>query len=175
MDLRPAELRLESRIRKVRSAGIALALCLGFWGIQLQAADASIRPLDGSLAVDASILTNERLVPSPAVAIRPLRPSGQSDPWTRRWLASMAPLAASQALDAASSYGMRELNPLLAEPDGRFGARAAAMKLGVTGSLLALETLVVRRHPRSAKMFTIVNWAATGVTTGFAVHNFRIR
>src|SRR5258707_15334117 len=39
---------------------------------------------------------------------------GHDARWRRQWAISLAPLFASQALDAASSYGMRELNPVLA-------------------------------------------------------------
>src|ERR1700676_884249 len=53
----------------------------------------------------------------------------------RRWKISLAPVLASQAVDVASSYGMRELNTVLAGPDGRFGARAAGIKLSATAGL----------------------------------------
>lgn len=94
--------------------------------------------------------------------------------WNQRWKFSIAPLVASQSLDATSSYGMRELNPLLAGPDGTFGMRASAIKFGVMGGLLGVEYLVVRKFPRSAKFFTIVNWTAAGATTGLAIHNYRL-
>jgi hypothetical protein len=32
----------------------------------------------------------------------------------------------------------------------------------------------VRKFPRSAKFFSIVNWSTAGITTGFAVHNYAI-
>lgn len=95
--------------------------------------------------------------------------------WRRHWALSLAPLFASQALDAASSYGMRELNPLLAGSDGSFGMKATGIKFGVTGALAGAEYLVVRRHPASAKFFTMVNWVTAGATTGLAVHNFGLR
>ncbi len=94
--------------------------------------------------------------------------------WRRQWAISLAPLFASQALDAASSYGMRELNPLLAGSNGGFGMKATAIKFGVIGALAAAEYLVVTKHPASAKFFTIVNWATAGGTTGLAVHNYRL-
>ena|SRR5437868_11702774 len=56
-----------------------------------------------------------------------------------RWKLSVAPVFASQALDVASSYGMRELNPMLAGSDGRFGAKGAEIKLGATVGLLGVE------------------------------------
>lgn len=84
-------------------------------------------------------------------------------------------MLASQALDATSSYGMRELNPVLAGSDGRFGMQSTTIKLGVTGALLGVEYLIVKAHPKSAKMFTKLNWAASAVTFGVAVHNYAIR
>jgi len=92
--------------------------------------------------------------------------------WRRQWAISLAPLFASEALDAASSYGMRELNPLLAGSNGGFGMKATTIKFGVIGALAGAEYFVVRKHPASAKLFTIVNWATAGATTGLAVHNY---
>ena len=93
----------------------------------------------------------------------------------RSWKISLAPLVASQALDVASSYGMRELNPVLAGPDGRFGARAATVKLGVTGALVGIEYLIVKAHPGAARVFTKINWSWAVLTTGFAAHNYAIK
>ncbi len=84
-------------------------------------------------------------------------------------------MLASQALDATSSYGMRELNPILGGSDGRFGMQSVSIKLGVTGALLGAEYLIVRAHPRAARMFTKLNWAAAMVTFGVAVHNYSIK
>jgi hypothetical protein len=94
--------------------------------------------------------------------------------WHRRWAVSLAPLFASEALDASSSYGMRELNPLLASPSGGFGMKATGVKFGVIGALAGVEYFLVRKYPRSAKAFAIVNWTTAGATTGLAVHNYRL-
>jgi hypothetical protein len=91
------------------------------------------------------------------------------------WKISLAPLVASQALDITSSYGMRELNPLLAGPQGQFDAQSAVLKLGVTAGLIGVEYLILKAHPKSARLFTKLNWGAAALTTGFAVHNFSIR
>jgi len=91
------------------------------------------------------------------------------------WKWSLAPLVASQALDIDSSYGMRELNPLLAGPRDQFGVQSALLKVGATAGLMGIEYLIVKVHPASARIFTKVNWAAAAVTTGFAAHNFSIR
>lgn len=93
----------------------------------------------------------------------------------KSWKVSLAPLVASQALDAASSYGLRELNPLLASSNGGFERKAASIKLGVTGAIVGVEYLIVRKYPRSARVISKLNWTSGIVTTGFAVHNFAIR
>jgi hypothetical protein len=93
----------------------------------------------------------------------------------RRWKLSLVPLAASQALDLSSSWGMRELNPVLAGPDGRFGVQAATVKLGVVGALVGIEYLIVKKYPRTARAFEKINWSGAALTSSFAVHNFMIR
>lgn len=93
----------------------------------------------------------------------------------RSWKISLAPLVGSQALDAASSYGMRELNPLLASSNGGFEMKATSIKLGVTGALVGVEYLVLRRYPRSARVISKLNWTSGIVTIGFAVHNYAIK
>jgi len=95
--------------------------------------------------------------------------------WRKRWVVSLTPLVASQSLDAASSYGMRELNPLLASSNGGFGAKAVGIKFGAAGGALVVEYLLVKKYPRSAKFFSIVNWSTAGITTGFAAHNYAIK
>ena len=96
-------------------------------------------------------------------------------PFVRAWKISVAPLLASQVLDSASSFGMRELNPTLANGNGQFGARSASIKVAAVGALIGVEYLVIRRHPRAANAFAKFNWATGIVTTGFAAHNFAIR
>lgn len=93
----------------------------------------------------------------------------------KSWSISLAPLIASQALDVSSSYGMRELNPLLASPNGGFEGKGAAIKLGFTGVAVGAEYLIVRKYPRSARVISKLNWTTGIVTTGFAVHNYAIK
>lgn len=95
--------------------------------------------------------------------------------WRKRWLISLAPLVAAQSLDAASSYGMRELNPLLAGSNGGFGMKAMGIKFGAVGGFIAVESVMVRKHPRTAKLFTVLNWSAAGLTASFAAHNFNLQ
>jgi hypothetical protein len=91
------------------------------------------------------------------------------------WKVSLAPLIASQVLDVTSSYGMRELNPLLASPNGGFEMKGAVIKLGVTGVAVGAEYLIVRKYPRSARIISKLNWTSGIVTTGFAIHNYAIK
>jgi hypothetical protein len=93
----------------------------------------------------------------------------------RSWKISLAPLVGSQALDAASSYGMRELNPLLASANGGFEMKATAIKLGATGAAVGIEYLIVRKYPGSARVISKLNWTTGIVTTGFAIHNYAIK
>ncbi len=93
----------------------------------------------------------------------------------RSWKISLAPLMASQALDVSSSYGMRELNPLLASSNGGFEMKGAVIKLGVTGLVVGAEYLIVRKYPRSTRIISKLNWTSGIVTTGFAIHNYAIK
>jgi hypothetical protein len=101
--------------------------------------------------------------------------SRDSKPIPASWKWSLAPLVASQALDITSSYGMRELNPILAGPQGQFGLSSAMLKVSVTAAFIGVEYLVVKIHPGAARVFTKVNWAGSALTAGFAAHNFAIR
>ena len=113
--------------------------------------------------------------PAARIADLKYRDVAPDAPFSRAWKLSLMPLIASQALDSASSYGMRELNPALANPNGQFGMKSASIKLGAIGALVGVEYLVIRRHPGAASAFAKLNWATGIVTTGFAAHNFAIR
>jgi hypothetical protein len=84
-------------------------------------------------------------------------------------------LAASQALDITSSYGMRELNPMLAGQDGRFGAKATTIKIGGAAAAVGVEYLIVKKWPSSARVLAKLNWASSILTGSFAVHNYAIK
>lgn len=102
-------------------------------------------------------------------------PSALETEARRSWRRSLAPFLATQALDVISSYGMRELNPMLASPDGRFGSKAATIKIGFSGAVLGIEYLVVRRWPRAGSVLSKINWGGTVLTGSIAAHNFSIR
>jgi hypothetical protein len=90
------------------------------------------------------------------------------------WKLSLAPLLASQALDAYSSRGLHELNPVLAGSGGEFGEKAMLLKAGIAGALIGVEYLVVRKHPGAAKLLWKINVASAAVTGGVAAHNLSL-
>lgn len=136
----------------------------------------------GASSLRAQILAAPRIPPAQLVAgetysasHRPVIFLEEDARNYRNWKYSLVPVIASQAMDVASSYGMRELNPFLGSADGRFGAKAAGIKFGITAAALGTEYWIVRKHPRAARPLTKLNWSAAIVTAGFAAHNFAIR
>ena len=92
------------------------------------------------------------------------------------WRASVAAVTAANVLDAASSWGKRELNPNLAGNNGTFGGQGAVLKLGMIGGVLALESLVLRHQP-SPKLYrrlAVINFAGASVTGATAIRNLGI-
>ena len=176
-------------IRLLPSAFLALSALLGVCEARVSTAYGADAPVTsetslpaGSHGLNAGLFSVEpgrlALVAAPRSAEQIASEIGLEDTrhraWRRRWLISVAPVLASQTLDAASSWGLRELNPVLAGPDGRFGMKATAVKFGVIGGLLGAEYLIVKKFPASAKFFTVINYSKAGVTTGLAVHNYRL-
>jgi hypothetical protein len=91
------------------------------------------------------------------------------------WKISLVPVVASQTLDAYSSYGLRELNPDLAGSGGRFDERSALLKAGITGALIGVEYLLVRKHRGSTRLLWKLNIVSSAITGGVAAHNFSLR
>jgi hypothetical protein len=112
---------------------------------------------------------------NPLAAARDSDQRAQQRAFMRSWERSLIPLVASQSLDAASSYGYRELNPLLAESNGVFGPRATVVKFSVVGVLIGAEYLLARKSPKAVRLITKLNWISSAVTTGLVVHNYVVR
>ena len=99
----------------------------------------------------------------------------------RIWLMSIPVLIAGNALDAHSSWGQPETNGLLQGPSGHFDGRGAAIKFGITGALLAGQTLMVRafRHDHEVQNTVYNAWTSSNLifgsaAAGIALHNYRI-
>src|SRR5437016_1229316 len=113
---------------------------------------AAIMPL--TLAAE-SASAETSLVPLPETSIAALSRSAVERPVTytlrtpeqqaayNAWKRSLIAVASSQALDVVSSYGMREMNPLLADGSGRFGMKAAGIKVSTTAAILAAQYWMV--------------------------------
>ena len=85
--------------------------------------------------------------------------------------ASQIAAGVASATDIASSWGRRELNPVLGR--GTFGVRQTGIKVGLlTSTMYTSDRLTFKRRRR---LLTVVNFAVAGVMTGVAVRNYRGR
>jgi hypothetical protein len=82
---------------------------------------------------------------------------------------SIIALAAANAIDIQSSWGGRELTPMLRSGDGRFGARGAGIKLGMLAGMVSTEYLLVRKRPKAELPFSAANLAMAAVMSRIAV------
>ena len=90
-----------------------------------------------------------------------------------RWWLSVAALSAAAALDVHSSWGRRELNPMLQSPNGRFNARGLAVKSSILGTSCGLQWLLLERRPGAVNTLTTANLGLASWTAGVAAHNLR--
>jgi hypothetical protein len=95
------------------------------------------------------------------------------------WKWSLVAYGSANALDVWSSlephYG-REMNSLLSNSNGGFNAgKAVAVKGGVFAATGITEYLLIRRYPRLAKVFSILNFGWSAAETGVAAHNFTLQ
>ncbi len=88
---------------------------------------------------------------------------------------SQSALLTSQTLDIASNWHGPEANPLMRSGNGTFGAKGAAIKLGVSSALIAAEGPLIHKWPRSRVVWIALNWGAAAGTTGIAARNWRMR
>src|SRR5437016_4603175 len=119
------------------------------------------------------------LIPMPETSIAGLSRAAVERPYTytlrtpeqqaayNAWKISLLAVASSQALDVVSSYGMREMNPLLADGTGRFGMKATGIKLSTTAAILAAQYWMVNRRPSRARRMALLNFAGAALTSAF--------
>ena len=62
------------------------------------------------------------------------------------WWISIPVLVAASALDAHSSWGKPEGNPLLRGSGGRFDRKSLSIKLGISAGILGGEYIMTRHH-----------------------------
>jgi hypothetical protein len=116
--------------------------------------------------VESAILDNHTL-------LRAIRPD---NPRSTAWKISVGALVAANVADVASSWGKKELNPLLSGPGETFGARSVLIKAAIVGSVIGMEYLATRGHNRkgSSRMMTILNFVNASGFAGLAARNFQI-
>jgi hypothetical protein len=96
--------------------------------------------------------------------------------WRTQWILSAVALTAANLLDARSSAGAFEANPLLRNSQGRFATgRAFAYKSAASGGMLLLEAYVIRKNPSFEKTSAIANFVSAGALAGVAVRNSRVK
>ena len=95
--------------------------------------------------------------------------------WKKAWIASWIAFAAVNILDAHSSTGHIEANPLLRSADGTFSARKAILvKALLGGGLFGAQLWMVKSHP-DQNYYKSFTFATTGVAAGLgaiAVRNY---
>ena len=84
-----------------------------------------------------------------------------------------AVLIVAHSLDMGSSWGKHELNPLLQSSDQTFGARGAAIKIGIVGLGLVAGELIVRKHPKMQPYVGIVDFAVAGLEGAVVANNLQ--
>jgi len=98
-------------------------------------------------------------------------------PWKKAWIVSVGALIAVNVLDARSSVGRYETNPLLRDSQGRFNTRRTVMvKSAASGGMLLLQVVLHRRMPEQSldKPSTVVNFTAAAAVGATAFRNTRI-
>jgi hypothetical protein len=95
----------------------------------------------------------------------------------KRWLWSAVALVAASALDAHSSQGRMEANPLLRGSNGTFSSRRAFLVKGAAnGGVLLLQAILIKKMPdrNLYKSFALTNSIMAGVTAGTALRNYQM-
>jgi hypothetical protein len=105
------------------------------------------------------------------------RPDPQRRYWKGIWIATWAAFVAVNILDAHSSAGRREANPLLRDADGVFsGRKAIVVKSAAGGGFLALQSWLAHKNPgeNHYKTFAIATGAVTAGLGVVAARNYGV-
>ncbi|MFN7932696.1 MAG: hypothetical protein U0R19_05175 [Bryobacteraceae bacterium] len=102
--------------------------------------------------------------------VRP-EPSRKRSVW---WKVSAVALAAATSVDAHSSWGRVEANPVLAGPNGRFGSQGVALKTLITGGVLGAQYMMMKNHPKAERYGTWTNFVLAGALGSAAAYNYNL-
>lgn len=96
----------------------------------------------------------------------------QTRPSKKRWWASVA-IAAASFMDMHSSWGKREMNPMLRGPDGRFRAGGVVIKASLLGTSCGLQWLLLKKEPQLKNtLLSGINVGLAAWWTAAAAHNW---
>jgi hypothetical protein len=90
------------------------------------------------------------------------------------WKLSIAAMLGATAMDAATSVGKNERNPILRSSDGMFGGRGIAIKSSLA-ALCIVPQILLRNHREFRKPFIIANFVNTGIFTFAVAHNAALK
>ncbi|MBL8176702.1 MAG: hypothetical protein JNK48_18645 [Bryobacterales bacterium] len=90
------------------------------------------------------------------------------------WKVSTVALAVATSVDAHSSWGRIEANPVLSGANGRFGAKGIALKALITGGVLSAQYMMMKNHPKAEKYGAWTNFALAGALGSAAAYNYRL-
>ena len=97
--------------------------------------------------------------------------------WKKAWIASWVAYAAVNLIDAHSSQGHAEANPLLRGSNGSFsGGKAAAVKGALGAGFFLWQHRMIRKNPERNyhKTFTFATAGAAGAMGAVAAHNYTL-
>ncbi len=90
------------------------------------------------------------------------------------WKVSAAALAVATSVDAHSSWGRVEANPVLRGSNGRFGSQGVALKALITGGVLSAQYMMLKQHPKAEKYGMWTNFVLTGALGSAAAYNYNL-
>lgn len=112
-------------------------------------------------------------------------PAAQAADWKKHvWKASIAVLGTATLVDAQSSWGRRELNPVLSGSGGRFGAQGVSIKAGIAAGAVLGQYFTLRRIEKTYGKeaaergyfgFAMANLASGAAFGAVAAHNYSLK
>jgi hypothetical protein len=158
---------------------VAVAACLlPAFSIPLRAQDFAADVVQHRPAAEAgAAISPTNNDPNPPQWGQDRRPVPGKRYWKGVWIATWVAFVAVNVLDAHSSAGRYEGNPLLRDDSGVFsGRRALVVKSAAGGGFFALQCWLAHRDPgeNHYKAFAVATGAATAALGFVAVRNYGV-
>ena len=168
-----------SRVRSQSRTTMRRALLTAAWILLVTASVNAEAPIHARLglspAIGPALQNNNRYFSTSAKSRRDSAQKRRR--WKKAWIASLAAFALVNVLDAHSSAGRKELNPLLRGADGRISmGRTIGLKSAIGGGMMAFQWAAAkkRKDRNPYKAFAIANTAASGGLAAVAAHNYKL-